>query len=78
MRQKDVTAATRQLLQRRSGAMKDLTHINAQGEAVMVDISAKPATARLARAQGRRDGLKRCRCACRDRQKKATSSPPRA
>ncbi len=32
--------------------MKDLTHINAQGEAVMVDISAKPATARLARAQG--------------------------
>jgi len=33
--------------------MSDLSHVNRAGEASMVDVSAKPATARLARAEGR-------------------------
>ena len=33
--------------------MSDLTHVDASGEARMVDVSAKPATARMARASGR-------------------------
>lgn len=32
--------------------MSDLTHLNAQGEANMVDVSAKPASVRVATAQG--------------------------
>jgi cyclic pyranopterin phosphate synthase len=34
------------------GGASPLTHFDAQGQAHMVDISAKPATARMARAQG--------------------------
>jgi cyclic pyranopterin phosphate synthase len=34
------------------GTMNKLTHLNAQGEAHMVDIAAKPVTARAARAEG--------------------------
>ncbi len=33
--------------------MSDLSHVNRAGEASMVDVSAKPATARAARAEGR-------------------------
>ncbi|MBI5064437.1 MAG: cyclic pyranopterin monophosphate synthase MoaC, partial [Desulfatitalea sp.] len=33
--------------------MSDLTHIDAQGRVRMVDVSAKPATERIARAQAR-------------------------
>jgi cyclic pyranopterin monophosphate synthase len=33
--------------------MSDLTHVDSTGEARMVDVSAKPATARMARAAGR-------------------------
>ena len=33
--------------------MSDLTHVDSAGEARMVDVSAKPATARIARASGR-------------------------
>lgn len=33
--------------------MSDLSHVNRAGEASMVDVSAKPATARMARAEGR-------------------------
>ena len=33
--------------------MNDLSHVNRAGEASMVDVSAKPPTARLARAEGR-------------------------
>jgi cyclic pyranopterin phosphate synthase len=33
--------------------MSDLSHVNRSGEASMVDVSSKPATARLARAEGR-------------------------
>ena len=32
--------------------MSDLSHVNRAGEASMVDVSAKPATARMARAEG--------------------------
>ena len=68
MRQDDVTAATRALLARgdaaahrdalRHGApfIRDepaLTHIDAQGDARMVDVSAKAATERTAVAEGR-------------------------
>ncbi|MBI2408275.1 MAG: cyclic pyranopterin monophosphate synthase MoaC [Gemmatimonadetes bacterium] len=33
--------------------MSELSHVNRAGEASMVDVSAKPATARMARAEGR-------------------------
>ncbi|MHB8839461.1 MAG: cyclic pyranopterin monophosphate synthase MoaC [Gemmatimonadaceae bacterium] len=33
--------------------MSDLSHVNRAGEASMVDVSAKPPTARMARAEGR-------------------------
>jgi len=33
--------------------MSDLSHVNRAGEASMVDVSAKPATVRVARAEGR-------------------------
>ena len=33
--------------------MSDLSHVNRAGEASMVDVSTKPATARMARAEGR-------------------------
>lgn len=46
MRQPDVTAATRTILGR------PLTHLNAAGEARMVDVSAKPETDRAALAEG--------------------------
>ena len=54
MRQKDVTAATRALLS--LGARHEssgLTHIDASGEANMVDVSQKVATSRTAIAEGR-------------------------
>jgi indole-3-glycerol phosphate synthase len=50
MRQKDVEAATRALLT--PGSAPTLTHINASGEAHMVDVSDKPATRREAVAEG--------------------------
>ena len=68
MRQADVTAATRTLLARGDAAARyrnaltdaakpssrhALTHIDARGEARMVDVSAKPATERIAVAEGR-------------------------
>ena len=69
MRQADVAAATRALLARERApratghaltmarkSSKDrpaLTHIDASGEARMVDVSAKPATERIAVAEGR-------------------------
>ena len=69
MRQADVTAATRALAcARRGGPARPgrarhgaqslqrqaaLTHIDAKGEARMVDVSAKPATERMAVAEGR-------------------------
>lgn len=49
MRQEDVAAATRGLL----GTPGGLTHLNARGEAAMVDVSAKDVTARTAVAEGR-------------------------
>jgi indole-3-glycerol phosphate synthase len=45
MRQKDVAAATRRLL-----GLGELTHLDAEGRARMVDVSAKDETARTARA----------------------------
>jgi len=51
MRQKDVTAATQALLTPGAGA-PTLTHINASGEAHMVDVSDKAATRREAVAEG--------------------------
>ena len=50
MRQKDVAAATRALLT--AGAAPNLTHLNASGEAHMVDVSDKSATRREAVAEG--------------------------
>ena len=50
MRQVDVAAATRRLL---TGDGMRLTHLDAAGAAHMVDVSAKPATAREATAEGR-------------------------
>ena len=53
MRQKDVAAATRALLTPGATAPEpQLTHINASGEAHMVDVSAKSATERVAVAAG--------------------------
>ena len=53
MRQKDVAAATRALLTPGTTAPEpQLTHINASGEAHMVDVSAKSATERVAVAAG--------------------------
>ncbi len=46
MRQDDVTAATRQLLGARGRRLSDLTHIDAAGNAVMVDVGGKAETER--------------------------------
>jgi indole-3-glycerol phosphate synthase len=48
MRERDVAAATRRLL-----GLADLTHIDAQGRALMVDVTAKDETLRVARAAAR-------------------------